>query len=118
MSDWFQKRMLDLRKGEDRKKALAYDGVGKYMRTCNICGRHDIVFPIHSIRLCPNCLKKGYWEIKHITRIEASGYCDLCGVLSVGAIAYIETAYACFRCLWYGFGKHSGALRPDGYRVC
>lgn len=115
--EWLLRRCLDLRREKDRKRALVFDGVGKYYRVCNFCGRVDIVFPVHSLNLCPRCLKKGRWRPEEV-QIWGGGICDMCGVLAVGAIAHIATAYACFKCLWYGLGKHSGALRPGGTHIC
>lgn len=117
LSDWFQKRMLDLSRPKDQKRALVFDGVGKYFGVCNFCGKTDLVFPVHSVNLCPNCLKKGSWSRGQV-QIFASGYCDMCGVYAVGAIAHVKTAMACFKCLWYGLGRQRHALRPEGTRIC
>jgi hypothetical protein len=117
LSGWFQRRMLDLKKPKDQNRALVFDGVGKYIKVCNFCGRKDIVFPVSSINLCPNCLKKGSWD-KGQVQIFASGYCDMCGVYAVGAIAHVKTGMACFKCLWYSLGHQRHALRPDGTRIC
>jgi hypothetical protein len=117
MSDWLQRRCLDLKREKDRKRALVFDGVGKYFATCNFCGRRDIVFPVHSLNLCPNCLKRGRWRMEDI-EIWGSGICDVCGVLALGAIAHIRTAMACYRCLWYSLGRQRHALRPEGTHIC
>lgn len=115
--DWFQRHMLDLKKEKDRKRALVFDGIGKYYQICNFCGKQDIVFPVSGLRLCPNCMKKGWWE-PHNIEIQGSGFCDICGVHSIGAIAYVKHAMACWKCEWYVLGKQKHALRVQGRRIC
>lgn len=46
------------------KKPLVYDGTGRYIDTCNFCGKVDIIFPTNTLHLCPKCLGKGDWRIK------------------------------------------------------
>jgi len=103
-------------KPEKKQRPLAYDGTLSHYGVCNFCGRTDILAPIASKHLCPKCLGKGVWDSSQI-QIEKSGYCDMCGIHYVGAGVYVENALGCFRCIWIGFGKRHGALRPDGYRL-
>jgi len=103
---------------EDKRKALVFDGTGKYIQTCNLCGRKDLVFPIHGIFLCPDCVRKGDIPFSFLREGKAvvvkSGYCDICGVHFIGAGLYLRTGMACFKCLWTKLGRMKCALRPEG----
>jgi len=113
--------LMSYLKTVDKNKALVFDGTGKYIKTCNLCGRKDLVFPTSSLYLCPNCVRKGdipySWIKSGRAKVIKSGYCDLCGVHFVGAGLYVSNAMACFKCLWTRLGRHSGALRPEGRRL-
>lgn len=56
------------------KKPLVFDGTGRYIEPCNLCGKTDIVFPTGTLHLCPNCLKKGRWDVLAIESKEAWKY--------------------------------------------
>jgi hypothetical protein len=108
--------MLDLSYDKDRRKAIVFDGTGKYIQMCNLCSRRDLVLPINGFYVCPRCLRKGSWELSQL-HVYSSGYCDICGVHAIGAIAYVKYAMACFRCMWTKLSKRKDALRPDGFRI-
>lgn len=97
---------------------LVGDGVGKYLGTCKLCGRKDLIFPINGlICLCPNCVKKTALDLSDV-KIISSGICDICGVHFVGAGVQVKSGVmACFKCLWIKLGKKNCALRPNGRRI-
>ncbi len=95
---------------------------------CNLCGRHDLVFPVKTLHVCPSCLKVGNWEgiagydfrggrktlvLSRGAFAERSGICTVCKKPYNRGGLYVPNAMACFKCLWAKLGGKSGALRTD-----
>lgn len=115
-----------------KREPLVYDWTGKYFDVCNFCGKVDILVPVSTLHICPDCVKKGEWHYtgeekgyKYTSKSGATsrirlagsfGQCDICGVYAVGAIFSVD-GWACFKCLWNKIAKRNDALRPGGSRI-
>lgn len=101
-----------------KKKPLVEDGVGKYLETCKLCGKNDLVFPLNStITICPRCLRKTNLHHDEVKLIKV-GKCALCDKPFVGAgVEANSDIRVCYKCLWNRLGKKTGHLKIGGERI-
>ncbi len=99
---------------------------------CNICGHSDLVFPVKAITVCPSCLRKGDWHqyagydfrggkktlvVRQGTFAVRTGTCSVCRQPFVTGGLHINSAMACFKCLWGKLGGQNRRLKTDSGKL-